>query len=162
VEPLKLPNNLFGRGDIMNLSRELNSLNDFFIGAAARQAGTPMQAPKTTRLMEQLAELNKLNLLDEPTRKKLGDELDRLIQQAPNIHISFASEPSPKTLEPVLVWLRANIHPQIMLQVGLQPSIAAGCTVRTANKIFDFSLRSYLEKQSQYLAALVSGAVDGR
>ena len=162
MESLKLPTSLLNKGDVMRLMRELNALNDFFVGASVRQPGTAMQVPKTTATLNQLAELNKANLVDETTRKSLYTALGMLLNQAPNVHISFASEPSPKTLEPILIWLRNNVHPQLLLEVGLQPSIAAGCIVRTPNKIFDFSLRSYLDKQTQYLAALVTGAVDGR
>ncbi len=53
----------------------------------------------------------------------------------------------------LVVWLRANIHPQILVHLGLQPSIAAGCVVRTANKQFDFSLSEAFEKQRELLIA---------
>jgi F0F1-type ATP synthase delta subunit len=162
VEQVKLPSTLFSKGDVMRLGRELNSLDDFFVGAAARAGGTPTQMPKTTRLLAQFAEVNQVNLLDAAARKSLQTHLKNLLEQAPNFHVSFASEPTPKTVEPILAWLRANIHPHILLQVGIQPSIAAGCMLRTPNRIIDMSIRSYMEKQSQYLASLVSGVVNGR
>jgi F0F1-type ATP synthase delta subunit len=74
---------------------------------------------------------------------------------------SFAAEPSARSFEPVLTWLRTNIHPQAMVQIGLQPAIAAGCVLRTPNRVFDMSLRSGLKKQEPYLARLIKGAVDG-
>ncbi len=40
-----------------------------------------------------------------------------------------------------MTWLRQNIHPYVMVTVGVQPTIAAGCIVRSTNKYFDFSLR---------------------
>ena len=160
MESLKLPNNLFSKSDLMQLMRELNSLNDFFVGAAARQTGNAMQLPKTSRIMNQLAELNGINLVDAQARKQLAQTLEELLRKAPAIRMSFATDPSPKTLEPVLVWLRTNIHPQLLLELGLQPSLAAGCMVRTPNKIYDFSLRTYLEKQSQFLTAMVTESVN--
>jgi F0F1-type ATP synthase delta subunit len=48
-----------------------------------------------------------------------------------------------------------------MLQIGLQPAIAAGCMLRTTNKVFDMSLRTHLMKQSDYLARMIEGTVDG-
>jgi F0F1-type ATP synthase delta subunit len=84
-----------------------------------------------------------------------------MYENAPSFHVSFAVEPSPRALEKILVWLRENIHPQVLVQVGLQPAIAAGCVMRAANKVFDMSLRSNLKEQSGYLTQLVRGAVDG-
>lgn len=163
MAPLKLPDGLVGRADVARLTRELNSLNDFFAGAKTRPAGTASsQLPKISRLLNTLAHDNKVNLLNEDERTKLQTSLNEVYEQAPSMHISFAVEPSAKALEKILVWMRHNIHPQAMLQVGLQPAIAAGCMLRTANKVFDMSLRSNLQKQSGYLIQLVKGAVDGK
>jgi F0F1-type ATP synthase delta subunit len=161
MAPLKLPDALIGRPDLTRLSRELNSLNDFFAGAKTRQTGTSMQLPKISRLLDGLARENQVNLLKEDERAKLIIGLNEIYEKAPSMHISFAVEPSPKALEKILVWLRQNIHPQVLLQVGLQPAIAAGCILRSTNKVFDMSLRANLKKQSGYLTQLVRGAVDG-
>ncbi|HET9850011.1 MAG TPA: hypothetical protein VFP35_00035 [Candidatus Saccharimonadales bacterium] len=159
---LKLPTSLLDRGDLLSLIREVNSLSDFFVGANARQTGSPMQIPKTTRLLDQLVQLNQINLLEASSRKQLAADFEAILKTAPSVHMSFAMEPSPRSIEPLITWLRQNIHPQLLLQVGLQPQIAAGCILRTSNKIFDFSIRTYLEKQSQYLTALVAGTVNGQ
>jgi F0F1-type ATP synthase delta subunit len=111
--------------------------------------------------MDRLARENEVNLLEEKHRTKLMEMLKDIHKNAPSLHISFAVEPSPKALEQILVWMRQNIHPQVLLSVGLQPAIAAGCILRTTNKIFDLSLRTYLKQQSQYLTQLIRGAVDG-
>lgn len=161
--PLKLPAGLIGQGDVARLGRELNGLNDYFAGAKARPAGTAStQLPKISRVLEALATDNKINLLNEDERLRLQDGLKDIYDHAPTIHISFAVEPSPKALEKILEWVRQNIHPQTLLQVGLQPAIAAGCMLRATNKVFDMSLRSNLQKQSDYLTQLVRGAVDGK
>jgi hypothetical protein len=159
VAQIKLPTSLGSRADVFRLMREINTLNDFFAGAAARSAGTPQAPPRTTRMLDQLAELNAINLLDGPQRKKLLESLETLIQQAPNLHISFAIEPLPREVEPILVWLRENIDPHCLLQVGVQPSIAAGCVLRTPNRMFDMSLRIHLQKQAHLLAQMISGAM---
>jgi F0F1-type ATP synthase delta subunit len=162
MEPLKLPAGLTGLPDVTRLSRELNGLNDFFAGAQNRAAGTAMQLPKISRLLDSLARDNKVNLLKEAERAGLQKALNDVYEHAPSLHISFAVEPSAKALEKILMWIRQNVHPQALLQVGLQPAIAAGCVLRTTNKVFDLSLRSNLQKQSGYLTQLVRGAVDGR
>jgi F0F1-type ATP synthase delta subunit len=162
MELLKLPAIVISQSDISRLLRELNGLDDFFVGANARVSGTKMQLPKISRQMDQLARDNHVNLLDDKERQNLNAALKVIENKAPKMHISFAVEPSPKALEKILVWLRQNVDPQVLLQVGLQPSIAAGCMLRTTNKIFDMSLRSNLKKQTPYLTQLIQGAVDGR
>lgn len=163
MEPLRLPSSLVSLADVARLDRELNSLNDFFAASSRRPAGTASaQLPKISRLLDMLARENKVNLLDENARSELRGQLKEVYERAPSLHISFAIEPSPKALEKILVWMRQNIHPQALLQVGLQPAIAAGCMLRTNNKVFDLSLRSNLKKQSGYLTQLVEGAVSGK
>jgi hypothetical protein len=155
---LKLPLNVISQVDVARMLREVNALNDFFVQTKARQPGTPMQMPKLTLLLEQVARENNYNLSEENDRQKLAQQLDQIIGNAPLLHISFAADPSPKALEKILVWFRSNIHPQALLQVGLQPTIAAGCVVRTSNKVFDMSLREHLNQQQKFLAQLIDGA----
>jgi F0F1-type ATP synthase delta subunit len=162
VAVLKISSLVVGPSDIARLERELNGLNDFFVAARARQTGTAMQLPKLTRMLNQLAQENDINLLEDAQRSALAQELARIVEQSPTLHISFATEPSPKALEKLVVWIRSNIHQQALIQIGLQPSIAAGCFVRTANKTFDMSLRASLKKNQPQLLKLIAGAVDGR
>ena len=73
------------------------------------------------------------------------------------MHISFAADPSASFTEKIVAWFRENIHPNILVQIGLQPNIAAGCVVRTANKIFDFSLRENFNQSQQSLIDAIGG-----
>jgi F0F1-type ATP synthase delta subunit len=159
---LKLPNGVVSQVDTARLIRELNSLEDFFTAANARRAGTPMTPPRLTRMLDTLAKDNQCNLLDQAQRQKLAAQLGQILKAAPLLHISFATDPPPRFLEQILVWLRTNIHPQTLLQVGLQPTIAAGCMLRTPNKVFDMSLRSHLREQEPYLVKLIAGAAHGQ
>lgn len=158
---LKLPLALVSRFDVTRAQRELTALDDFFISANARKAGAPLKVPRTSYTLEQLSQLNQYNLLQEPHRKDLKSKLESL-NKAPSVHISFASEPSPKVIDSILGWLRSNIHSQILLRIGLQPSIAAGCVLRTPNKIFDMSLQAQLKDQEGYMVKLIQGAVSAR
>jgi len=162
VAALKIPSLVVSPSDVARLQREIISLNDFFVSAKARQTGTTMQLPKLTRILSQIAKDNKVNLLEEAERNQLSQALNQLYDHSPTLHVSFATEPSPKALEKLVVWIRTNIHPQALVQVGLQPSIAAGCFLRTDNKTFDMSLRSSLKKSEPILLKLIAGAVDGR
>jgi len=161
MEPLKLNSAIINRGDLHRILRELNSLDDFLVGAKVRSPGTNVQMPKTSKLLEQLAADNQMQLFDQAQRQSLFNQLKELDLHAPSLHISFAAEPSPKTMQPIVAWLRENIHPQVMLSVGYQPKIAAGCVLRTPNKIIDMSLGAYLQKQTPMLSQLLAGSVNG-
>ena len=156
---LKLPLSVVSSVDINRLRRELDALDDFFLSAAARAAGTPVKPPRVTFILEQLTRDNKLNLFETIHRETLKTSLEAINKNSPVLHISFATEPSPRVIDSVLGWLRSNIHPQTLLVIGLQPTIAAGCVLRTPNKIFDMSLRTHLQKQEGYLVKLIEGAV---
>lgn len=159
---LKLPLGVVSQVDVARLLRELRDLEDYFIAAAARRSGTGIQPPKVSRMLEKVAEENKLNLLEEKSRQVLSASLNQVLGMAPLLHISFAAEPSVRALEQILNWMRSNLHPYVLLQVGLQPTIAAGCVLRTNNKVFDMSLRNYLKAQEPYLVQLIQGAASGR
>ena len=160
--PLRLPTAIVGQTDINRVLRELGALDDFFLSASARTAGTPITPPRVTYMLQQLAGENRFNLMEAGQRQELKQKLTDALKTAPVLHISFAAEPSPRLTDAVLSWFRSNVHAQALLVIGLQPTIAAGCVVRTGNKIFDMSLRSHLHKQEDYLVRLIQGAVSGR
>lgn len=155
---LKLTLQLVTPADITRLQREINKLDDYFVAAAARSADASANPPKLTRSLDQLAQQNKIDLTNAAARKQLSSDLGQIIAQAPVLHISFAAEPSAQALEKILAWLRDNINPEVLLRVGLQPAMAAGCVLRTPNKIFDMSVRANLIRQEPLLNKLIAGA----
>lgn len=156
----QLPITVVGPSEVAKLLRELNRLDDFFVSAAARKSGEATGTPpRITRMLDELARTNEINLLEAKSRKDLSERLKKMQTDVPSLNISFAAEPSPKAFEQILLWFRNNVHPHTLIQIGLQPSIAAGCVLRTPNKIFDFSLASKLKGQEEYLAKLIDGAV---
>jgi hypothetical protein len=137
------------------MRRELETLDDFMHQAGLRTGGKATAMPNISRGLKDLCDDNKLNLLKKTDRDRLGKYLDLLISKAPVLHFSFASEPSGKFMSDLTLWLRKNIHPQIVVSIGLQPSITAGCVVRTANKQFDFSMREAFQRQGDLLAKTI-------
>ena len=51
-----------------------------------------------------------------------------------------------------MAWFRAEAHPYVLLKVGLQPNIAAGCVIRTSNKYFDLSFRNQFSRSKDKLS----------
>jgi F0F1-type ATP synthase delta subunit len=153
-----LPNGLVGKGDVSRLKRELINVNDQIIGVRYKGEDPSKLAGHFSPLLVNLAAMNRLNLIDDRHRLALAQKMDELQASAPVLHISFTAEPSAKAIERVVTWLRTNIHPNVLVQVGLTPNIAAGCILRTPNKVFDMSLKDTLNKQSPYLLKLLHGA----
>jgi hypothetical protein len=127
------------------LTREFEALDDFFRQAEIRQAGASAKMPKTSRLLDEFAAANGLDLKQKEAREGFYKALGDIKKRAPVIHISFAADPSANFTAKIVDWLRKNIQPQLLITIGLEPSLAAGCIVRTTNKQFDFSLREHLK-----------------
>ncbi len=146
-----LPLSAASPADINRLSRELAQIDDTLLELSVRGGGQATKMPKTTQLMDQLIELNKLNLLHKGDRALLKQFLEAIKKQAPVLHMSFSADPSTTFLEKLVTWLRREIHPQVLLTIGLQPTLGAGCIVRTTNHQFDFSLRQDFAKKRNML-----------
>jgi len=151
LQSLVLPSTVTGLTDVNRLQRESETLDEYIRQAVLRKGVHATELPKIPVMLDDIATTNHLNLLLESDRKKLADFLTRLQTAAPVVHMSFASEPSTEFTAKIVMWLRQNIHPLLLVQVGLQPSLAAGCTLRTTNKVFDFSLRQHFVRHRQLL-----------
>jgi len=156
TKALELPTLIFGPVEIHRLLRELESLEDFMTQAHIREAGKQPTLPRTSRLLEGLAANNNFNLLVTEDRARLNAFLQSIEQDAPVIHMSFAADPSSAFTAKIVAWLRTNIHPYTLLNLGLQPTIAAGCEVRTSSHVFDFSLRNRFAEQRELLIKALS------
>ncbi len=154
----ELPLGIVSRVDIGRLLREIDALNTFMKSAEVRVPGTQPQLPKTSKLLDEFLEINKKSALKPDDREEVQHYLSELREQAPTIHMSFSADPSPLFTERLVSWLRQNIHPSLLLQVGLQPTIGAGVLVRTTNKFFDFSLREYFADKKPVLLAKMRAA----
>lgn len=142
--------------DIGRLLRELADINEILLQLHIRKGGSEVKMPKTSHLMDQIIEVNKLNLLHEEDRKLLQHYLLQVKDKSPVIHMSFSADPSVAFMEKLMAWLRKEIHPQVLVTVGLQPNIGAGCIIRTINHQFDFSLKQDFAKKRDMLLASIA------
>jgi hypothetical protein len=153
-----LPPQVVTPANIVELKREVDGLDEFLRQAAIRRSGVGLALPKTGYLLNELVMANDLNLLEPKDREALLRLLNHIKDKAPVIHISFATDPSTAFMAKIVKWFRDNVHPQTLIQIGLQPSIAAGCVIRSTNKVFDLSLRkSFEEKQDVLIDRLNRG-----
>lgn len=144
-----LPPMIVGPVDIGRLLRELEAIDELLLQQQLQDQEAKLA--KTSKLLDELAGFNGINLLDAEDRKRLKEFLAAIKQRAPVIHMSFGADPSPAFTEKLMRWLRDNIHPLVLLTVGRQPDIGAGCWARTTNKYFDFSLSQRFTKSSELL-----------
>lgn len=154
---LILPIGIVTSVDVNRLLREVQVLDEFLRQAAIRQPSSSVQLPRVTHSLDDVLNTNKLNILLEPDRKKLEDFLTSVKANAPILHMSFSADPSPLFTQKLMAWLRKEIHPLVLLQIGLQTNIGAGCVVMTTNKSFDFSLRKHLQGQIELLTQQLNG-----
>lgn len=146
---LKLPVSIMTKQDLHRLIREVEALDNYILQNSIR--GQQSAAlPRLTATLETLIRDNSLEIMDDKARPSLRATLNELLRSAPVVHMSFAVEPSSFMTQKIVSWFRSEVHPALMLHTGIQPTIAAGCVMRTSNKYFDFSLRQHL-KASQGL-----------
>ncbi len=149
-----LPLSVVSPVDVGRLIRELETIDNTVLEQVLR--GQTTTVPPTSRLMAQTIELNKINLLDEGDRKLLTQLLTTVRDKAPVLHISYSADPTPVFIEKIMGWLRTEIHPLVLMTIGLQPNIGAGCIVRSTNHYFDCSLRqNFMNKRELLMSKLL-------
>lgn len=142
VVGLKLPVGVVTPGDMHKLKRELEVLEDTLQQMRLRTNSPVAKLPRASRSLEEFASTNRLNLLLPDDRQRAVAYIASTIKSAPVLHMSFAAEASRKFTTEIVLWLRTNLQPDILLDIGLEPAIAAGCILRTPAKQYDFSLRA--------------------
>lgn len=153
-EVIQLPSTVVSRADAARLGRELETISSRLDQAQLADDNDKV-VPQLSEALEDVAKTNQLNLLHAEDRERLQAFLNDLKKDAPSIHMSFAVVPSAAFTNRLLEWLRSEIHPLLLLNIGLQPSIAAGCVIRTTNKYIDCSMRQHLLANRPKLVDLV-------
>jgi hypothetical protein len=147
---LELPIAVVSPTDVARLLRELENLDDFFRQSAIREGGTPQSAPRYSRLLDEVVVANNLNLLQQSDRDQLIASFKGLAATAPVMHVSFSVDPPGPYVQKIVFWFRQNIRGDVLVRVGLQPNIGAGCVVRSTNKSFDLSLRRFFDNKHDF------------
>lgn len=147
---LRLPLSIMTKPDLHRLIREVEAL-DNYIHQNSIRGQKSAALPRLTSSLESLLRDNKMDVMDDKVRAELRRILAELLATAPVVHMSFAIEPSSFMTQKIVSWFRTEVHPALMLHTGVQPTIAAGCVLRTSNKFFDFSLRQHLRSSQDLL-----------
>jgi F0F1-type ATP synthase delta subunit len=156
----KIPLGVVNKGDLGKLLREIEALENYFIGSKISE--TQLSAlPNLSLNLTKLLQINSIANLSDKLLTDLKVDLQNLKQTAPQVHISFASNPSAANVEKLLTWLRTEINPRTLVQVGLRPEIAAGCVINTGSRIFDFTIKNKLSQNFSFLAKSIQNSSRG-
>lgn len=156
MDPIRLPTGVVSTGDARRLRRDLAALEDTLQAIRLRTNAPVAKLPRLSRSLEEFASTNRLNFLLPEDRHHAAVFVDYVLKKAPVMSISFASEATRKFTTELVLWLRANFDSEMLLEIGLEPNIAAGSVVRTTNRVFDFSLIKHLaEKRPMLMAKLL-------
>lgn len=152
---LVLPVSVISRVDTARLAREVEAVGNYIDQQKHQKKSSQIVLPSLSRVLGDITASNRLDLAKADDRDRLYKFLLELKKDAPTIHMSFAVEPPTLFVAKLVTWLRAEIHPMLLLDIGLQPSIAAGCIIRTTNKYFDCSMRQHLVTNKPKLLELM-------
>jgi hypothetical protein len=144
-----LPPALITRADLARLVREVEALDNELEAQKARGRATGEKGyhlPATSQNLNDFVQLNKLDLANDQARMHFKEQLKAVKDKAPVVHMTFAVEADPASLQYLAGYIREQFHPQAVLSVGLQPALVGGVYMRTPNHVHDFSVRSQLTK----------------
>ena len=145
---LRLPDDILRRADIARLVREAESIENNTVSANVRTKvteATKRRSPVSDQLADFL-DINQIEVRTARQRSKLVSDLRKLKDNAPVVHLTFASAADIESIKKLVVWLRTQVHPQVIVHIGLQPDIIGGVYIRTTNRVHDLTIRAKLSE----------------
>lgn len=154
-----LPSNVVTKGDMARLVIDLERVDNEMTAADVRKkAGSKtVKRPVLSDELEAFLDENDLDLDESNERSVLIKKVRKLKNDVPVVHMTFATVADPASLQKLVEWFRDSVHPQIVIEAGLQPSLVGGVYVRTPNHVHDFSLKGILQGRRDLLATELRG-----
>jgi F0F1-type ATP synthase delta subunit len=140
---LKLPNTIGGKRDLILATRQVEQvLNDRLQDEVRERFGAQKIGTKAgQKMLQELLDINRLKD-DTQTLKNLLQQLEGFRQYAPQVRIAFSQEPDQDMYQKIVGWFRAQIHPSVLVQVGVQPTIGGGFILHTPVRRYDMTLKT--------------------
>ncbi len=141
-----LPASLVTKIDISRLLTEVEwADNELTTVKVRKKAGVKQhEIPALTSQLTSFLDANDIKFDDAKIRTNLIKQLHLLKDKVPTVHLTFAVPADGKSLEKLADWVRTSLHPQAVIEVGLQPALVGGVYVRTPNHVHDLSMRAKL------------------
>ncbi len=157
----QFPASLVGRADLARLLREIETVDGDLESQKVRATGNGSKPayhmPLLSQALSDFLNMNKLDITKEQERMVIKERVRVLKDKAPTVHMTFAVEADPESLQTLVAWLRANAHPHTLLSVGLQPNLVGGVYLRTPNHVHDYSMRALFANSRDVLAKEIEG-----
>ena len=152
-DTLTLPSSVVTVRDLARLVAEVEELDNELTTTTVRAHVSKgvVEQPIMTAAFEDFLSENELDFNESKERSRLVKALRKLKDNVPVIHMTFAVPADNESLQQIAAWVRQSVHPQAVLEIGLQPSLVAGVYVRTTNKIIDLSMRTALKGKRDIL-----------
>lgn len=157
-ESIKIPPLISGQNDISRILLELEAVQADFESQKVKQQITELITPPISRRLNEVLDLNRLKITSPGHVSYLIANLRMIKQKAPVVHVTFAKEPEAVVLAKLVEWVRDNLHPQALVNFGVQPGIIGGCVFRTPDHIYDLSFGGKL-RSSKSLLVQKMGAI---
>lgn len=142
-----LPASIVSKVDIARLVREFEAVDNTLTAKTVRKkAGVatdnaPAMSPQLSAFLDQ----NPVVLENTTARSAYIKQLRLLKDKVRVMNMTFAVVADPESLQQLVAWTRASVHPQTVIEAHLQPALVAGVYLRTSNHIFDLSVRNALK-----------------
>jgi hypothetical protein len=160
-----LPPSVVSRVDVSRLVSEIERADNDLTTLAIR-AKTGENVQQSVAISDRLKDFLDINGLtittDSLARTELVKQMRMLKDKAPVIHLTFATEADQESLSQLASWLRQSVHPQSVIQTGLQPALIAGVYVRTPNHVYDLSMRAQFKNSRGLLVKQLEAYRAGR
>jgi len=157
---LVLPVSLTGKKELIKVQRELEAMSEQMIASrvVAKETGKDRTVAPLSDTASELLTLNKIES-DSKSIAGLINQLQTIRDKAPMLRVSFAVEPDRASIAKIVSWFRTEVSPGLLLQIGIQPSIAGGCVVQTPGNRYDFSLRKHILGSTDKFKAVLAKEV---
>lgn len=159
-----LPPSLISRVDVSHMVTEAERVDNEMTTTSVRAkvGGDATIRPTMSEQLSEFLEKNPVELEDSKARGTLIKQLRLLKDKVPIIHMTFAVEADPESLQQLAAWVRTEIHPQAVIDARIQPALVAGVYLRTPNHVHDLSLRGKLKGSRAVLVKELEGLRSGR
>ncbi len=137
---LVLPEYIQTKLQVLKLVSEILQIEEFLSKAKYRQAGTKLELPKTTSLLDKFAEANQRNVLNHTQRTEMAHFLREVYKRAPVVSVVIPLSTDKAITEAIIKWFRQNIHAQTLVQTSSLNSLVGGAIIRIKHKTYDLSL----------------------
>ncbi|MFZ1360708.1 MAG: hypothetical protein WAS27_01595 [Candidatus Saccharimonadales bacterium] len=144
-----LPPRVVSRLDVAHMIADAERVDQAMTTTSVRKkaGASSKEAIVCGQAFAEFLALNHISFETSRERTTVIKQLHLLKDAVPVIHLTFAAEADPESLWQLSKWVRAELHPQAVIAVGLQPGLVAGVYVRTPNHVHDLSMRTVLRQQ---------------